>query len=218
MVWPPENHGDLHGEVERLRTAPPNAHGATHVPGGSDPLYSQFGHNLPGVEVVPRYAATGSVTPSQGVIYVTFVTPEQDETVTEISYASGATAGVGQTLVRFGIWEATSETTAVLRAETASDTTIYNAANTLYTRALSTARGGPASYTMLRGVRYGISTLCVGATTAPSVRAAASTIYAIQALPPRMMINLSGQTDHPAIGGSITSNFNSGLVPWGYAG
>lgn len=216
MVWPPENHGDVKGEIDNLRLRPP-AHALTHVPGGTDALHVHFGHNLPGVEVAPRYTASSTVAPSQGVIYVTFVTPEQDVAVTQISYASTGTAGVGQTLVRFGIWEATSETTAVLRAETDSDTTIYSAANTLYTRALSTARGGPASFTMLRGVRYGISTLCVGATTAPSVRAIMASIFSIQALTPRMMMNLSGQADHPAIGASITNNFNSGLIPWGYA-
>jgi len=86
--------------------------------------------------------------------------------VSNISFVSSA-AAITPTLIRFGIYTR-SGTTFTLVARTASDTTIFNANNTKYTRALDTTGGYPATYTLTAGVEYFVSLIQV-ATTGASI-------------------------------------------------
>ena len=72
------------------------------------------------------------------------------------------------TLCRMGLYTYTDAGTATLVARTASDTTLFAATNTVYTRSLDTTGGYPATYTLTAGVRYGAGYIGVG-TTQPQV-------------------------------------------------
>jgi hypothetical protein len=123
------------------------------------------------IATVPRFTLTATTQPASGTIAHNRIIPHRDFTVTNIAFAC-FTAATTQTLIRFGIYTR-SGTTFTLVARTASDTTIFNAANTKFTRALDTTGGYPATYTMTAGAEYFISVIQVATTTA---QLAASTL------------------------------------------
>jgi hypothetical protein len=98
------------------------------------------------------------------------------------------------------------ETTATLVARTASDTTLFAATNTAYTRSLATAGGYPSTYTLVAGTRYGAAVIAVG-TTAPNF-AGRVIVTAVGGLTPRMAGSLSSQSDLVASGTPVTAQAN----------
>jgi len=113
----------------------------------------------------PRFVLQTTSTTSSGVIYHTKIIPHRDFTVSNIAFVSTATTATTPTLIRFGIYTR-SGTTFTLVARTASDTTIFNAANTKFTRALDTAGGYPATYTLTAGAEYWVSNIQVASASA----------------------------------------------------
>lgn len=112
------------------------------------------------------FGASGQ-TLTSGTIYHTRHIAERNFTVSNLSFISGSIAGSSLTLVRFGIYTR-SGTTFSLVARTASDTTIFNALNTRYTRALDTTGGYPATYDFVAGNEYWVSVIVTG-TTMPNL-------------------------------------------------
>jgi hypothetical protein len=146
-----------------------------------------------GLDVYPRgEATTGNSGGASGQIWWIFFTPSVSLTVSAITFCSGATAGSGLTLARMGLYTF-DETTVTLVARTASDTTLFAATNTAYTRSLATAGGYPATYTCSAGTRYGVAVIAVG-TTAPSF-AGRTIVTAVGGQTPRMAASLVSQTD-----------------------
>jgi len=146
-------------------------------------------------ETFSRFFATSSLTLATGTMrYVQFV-PVQDITVSSIAISSGSVASASVTLARFGIY-AINGSSLQLVARTASDTTIFNTASTVYTRSLDTTGGYPATYTLTAGTRYYVGLIVVG-TTAGSV--ANTTLLAAQlaALSPALSYLLAAQSDLP---------------------
>ena len=147
-------------------------------------------------------AALTTVGNTSGTVRVTFFTPLITTTITQITVVSGNTACSGLTLARFGLytWD---ETTATLVARTASDTTIFAATNTAYTRSLDSAGGYPTSYTLTAGVRYGVALVLVGTTMGTLTGRQVGT--GAESLPPRMTGQSSGRTDLPTTTTVVTA-------------
>ena len=150
------------------------------------------------IDVFPRFTPVGVCGQTDGIAVVTYFTPTQNMTVTQITYV-GAAASSGLTLARFGLY---SETT--LLARTASDTTLFNTANTVYTRSFDTAGGYPSSYNLIAGTRYAVGIIQVGGTLG-QLRGAKS-FAGILSLSPQIMGRITGQTDLPTATPNFTTN------------
>lgn len=105
-------------------------------------------------------ATTGTITHTKHV-------PERNMTVSNLSFVTFTTSATGTTLARMGIYTR-SGTTFTLVARTASDTTLFNATSTRFTRALDTTGGYPATYDFVAGSEYWVSLIYVGTGTAPT--------------------------------------------------
>lgn len=146
------------------------------------------------IETFPRNevrAATVGI--ASGSMFICFFTANKTQTISQITTSCGV-AGSGLTLARMGLYTF-DETTATLVARTASDTTLYATANTVYTRSLATAGGYPATYTLQAGTRYGVGVLCVGATV-PNMVGRGDLAW-VAALTPRIVGGVGGLSDMP---------------------
>lgn len=178
--------------------------------GGSPLSAARFNHMEDGIEAIhldseSDYLAVGEATiPRRAVIStavaigtgslrLTYFTARVTEVVTQVRTLSGSTAAVGSTLCRIGVYSADAGTgNLTLVASTASDTALWSATNTAYTKTLS------ASFTKQRGTRYAVGVLCVGASTPPTLAGQASLAAAEAAVAPRLCGFLSSQTDLPS--------------------
>ena len=163
------------------------------------------------VDVFPRIGNfTG--TPSSGSTYFTFFTPRTTTSVSSITIASASTQTTGQSLVRFGLYTVDGSGNATLVARTASDTTIFSAVNTVYTRAFNTTGGYPANYTLTAGTRYALGVVIVAATVGTVYTAFNSIPAALSTLAPRMTGLVAATADLPT---SATSYSTSTVGIWG---
>jgi hypothetical protein len=154
-------------------------------------VWSQASTNI---DVVRREACTiNSVTTVSGRILFTMFTPAFSLSVSQIQMYTGNVAASGLTLARMGLFTWTDSTqTATLLARTASDTTLFNATVTLFTRSFDTTGGYPANYTLSAGTRYAIGVIATG-TTMPQF--AGQTLIAANGLTPRLTSFRDSQTD-----------------------
>lgn len=163
------------------------------------------------IDAVDRTFITTAVPPVNNATYWTFFTPAYTVTVSQIAFAC-TTAASGVTLCRFGIYTADAAGNATLVARTASDTTIFNASNTVFTRSLNTTGGYPATYTLLAGTRYAVS-LCIAAANTGSV-SGASCPNAIAAQSPRVQGVRTGTNELLATQGQGQYNGSVGHIYW----
>jgi hypothetical protein len=154
----------------------------------------------------PRFVLTSSTAPASGTIIHSRIIPHRDFTVTNIAFAATNAASV-PTLIRFGIYTR-SGTTFTLVARTASDTTIFNAASTKFTRALDTTGGYPATYTMIAGTEYFLSVIQVASTPATLLLATARAVSAANAATGAQYYTDAGEVDlaTPSTG-SVSTTF-----------
>jgi hypothetical protein len=141
------------------------------------------------VDVIPRFAATSQLGMVSGITWWTFFTPQKTITVSQISMATQGNAASGLTLAKFGLYTF-DETTATLVAKTTSDTALFNASYSVFTKSFD---GSPANYTLNAGTRYAVAVLLVG-TTMPTL-VAANIPSAMPTITPRMHGWRSGQSD-----------------------
>lgn len=120
------------------------------------------------IDVLDRALVTTSAAPVSSAEYWTFFTAPYALTVSQIAMMN-ATAFSGVTLARMGLYTMDSAGAGTLVARTASDTTLFNVALTLYTRSFDTTGGFPASYTLVAGQRYATA-VCVTATTLGNIQ------------------------------------------------
>lgn len=163
-----------------------------------------------GLDVIPRELATSSASTSTGSLYLTtFHTLSSSGTFSNISMATtGTAAAATPTVCRMGVYTSTDDgSTWTLVAATANDTSLFAATSTVYTRALDTGGGLPASYTCVAGTMYALGVLVVSAATAPSLACAPNTagVSAIGAMSPPMSPTKSGQSDLPTSVSSLSS-------------
>lgn len=163
-------------------------------------VHERFNGSTTAIDALPRTASITGIATSLGQVFLTFFTPITNLTVTQVSYANGATVSSGLTLCRFGLYTFDG-TTATLVARTASDTTLFNTANTVYTRSFATAGGYPSSYDLVAGSRYAAAVIQVG-TTGGNVSGISFGPTGIGGASPRVMGVSGSQTDLPT---TITS-------------
>lgn len=163
------------------------------------------------LETMPRLNATSqsaSGTPNGRVVF-NYFTPEQTLTVSSLTIANstGGTDSGGTTVRRLGLYTV-SGTTHTLVARTASDATIGNTTNTVYTRSLDTTGGYPSTYTLNAGTTYAFALIFYntgGTFTSPTLFVNGTGIGALPALSPVMSAFLAGQTDLVTSTSSVTN-------------
>jgi hypothetical protein len=163
------------------------------------------------IDAVDRNMIVQAVAPVSNAVYWTFFTPAYTLTITQIAFAC-VSAASGVTLCRFGLYTADASGNATLVARTASDTTIFNASNTVFTRSLDTTGGYPSSYALNAGTRYAVA-LCISASNTGTV-SAASVPGVIAALSPRVQGVRTGANDILTTQGSGQYNGTVGLIYW----
>jgi hypothetical protein len=227
----------LTGDSRLTDARTPTSHASSHASGGADALtlaasqidsgtladarlssavalHSQInttlGQAVGVIDAIPRTTSAAGVTAAAGQALIAFFTPTATLTVSQIamSTATGAVAA-GLTLARMGMYTYTEGGTATLVARTASDTSLFAATTTTYTRSLDTTGGYPSTYTLNAGTRYGVAYICVGTTQPQLVGRAVPT--AVGVLSPRLSGSSSTSlSDLPA---SLTPNQN-GQAPF----
>ena len=158
------------------------------------------------IDWLPRgHGVIGNAGAFSGSLNLAFFTAPTNSTVTTITFVSGGTATASLTLCKFALFTV-SETitdgttltspTITMVAQTASDTTIGNVSNTIYSRVFSTAGGYPSSYSLIAGTRYAVGFLLVG-TTAGTWQAGTLSTGAFMRLPPMAAGNVTSLSDMP---------------------
>lgn len=146
-----------------------------------------------GESTMPRGNITGSgVLVTTGALTLSYFTARKTEAVTQIRTITAAQAQVGPTLSRMAVYSVDDAGNLLLVASTASNTSLWTAANTVYTSSFS------ASWNKLRGNRYAVGILTVGATTAPSFVGSAAIPAAEAFLNPRLSAEVTGLSDLPS--------------------
>ena len=193
-----------------------SAHASSHSTGGSDAItpanigavsenallgFSNSSATV--IDTIPRNIQNAGPTLTSGSVLLTFFTPLVTRTITQIALCTGGNAASGLTLARIGLytWD---ETNATLVAAVASDTTLFAATNTVYTRSLSTGGSLPSSYTLTAGSRYGLAVLAIG-TTMPTIIGLNSSGFNMLPLTPRTNGQRPTQTD-------LTTSFTSSNI------
>jgi hypothetical protein len=166
------------------------------------------------IDWLPRgHGVIGGANASSGLLNLAFFTAPTNTTVTTITFVTAGTATASLTLCKFALFTV-SETiidgktvtspSITMVAQTASDTTIGNVANTIYSRTFSTAGGFPASYDLVAGSRYAVGFLLVG-TTAGQWQTATVSTGAFMRLPPMVAGNVGSLSDMPTSATTVSS-------------
>jgi hypothetical protein len=160
------------------------------------------------IENLPRYAAVSDVAQGGGEVTISFFTALEDTSLSQLIMFSGATQSSGLSLARMGFYTVNGSGDPTLVARTASDTTLFNTANTKYTKSFDTTGGYPASYTIQRGETYGIGVIQVG-TTKASLRGVALGSSGLTSMTPVMARLKASESDLQSLtaaGMSLTGN------------
>ena len=168
------------------------------------------------IDWLPRgHGVIGAAGASSGLLTLAFFTAPTNSTATTITFVSAGTATASLTLCKFALFTV-SETitdgttltspTITMVAQTASDTTIGNVSNTIYSRTFSTAGGYPASYNLVAGTRYAVGFLLVGTTGGQWQTATVST-GTFMRLPPMVAGNVSSLTDMPTSATTVSTGY-----------
>lgn len=168
----------------------------THRNTEYDPMLGALGMGSATPETMPRVSAAAAGNTVSGEVHLAFFTAAENKTVSNISMVTSGTAAATVTLIRMGLYTVDGSGNVTLVAQTASDTALFNAINTTFTRAFSTTGGYPASYNLVAGTRYAVGFIVV-ATTRPTLYHGPTQNLAITSLEPRMAAVLASQSDLP---------------------
>jgi hypothetical protein len=144
---------------------------------------------------VLRPLVTTNASLASGVLRLAFFTARKTETVNSLRVFSASTAaGATPSLVRSGIYSVDGSSNITLQAAIVNDTSIFAAANTAYTRALS------VPFAKVAGTRYAVGVLVVTAAAAPNTPCSLPAIPTSEAstIAPILSAQVGGQTDLPA--------------------
>ncbi|HUQ85068.1 MAG TPA: hypothetical protein VM077_01985 [Candidatus Limnocylindrales bacterium] len=180
-----------------------------YIPGGVDPNALTTGEST----IRRRDIDTNGISQGSTTLRVAYFTAGKTETITQVRFISGGTAaGATPTICRIGIWTADAAGALLsLVASTTNDTTLWAAAATVYTKALT------ASFTKVVGQRYAVGTLVVSAAATPTTvgtNGVGGLPAAEAGLSPRMSGTVAGQSNLPAsvVAGSISDNASAVYV------
>jgi len=150
-------------------------------------------------EIVPRrnLMDSNAVAHTSGTLALSYFTADKTETINNVTLYTGNTAaGATPSLCRVGIYSLDGSGNGTLVASTANDTALFAAANTAYTKALSSA------FNKVEGTRYAVALLVTSNATMPSfmgpLAVANAPAQVVMGLAPRLVGRLTGQTDLPA--------------------
>lgn len=144
-------------------------------------------------ETMDRHQANSGQSMTTQTLRLSYFTCAQDGTANNIVACSGGTAaGATPTLVRYGLYTVAANGDITLVASTANDTAIFVAANTEYSKALS------SPYARIFGQRYAIGILVVTAAATPTVAGTGTTASATMARAPRLCAIVTSQADLPS--------------------
>jgi hypothetical protein len=145
-----------------------------------------------GAENMPRWAANNStgITMTSGAVRFSYFVAPRNMALTRLSVSSGTTAAAATpTLARAGLYSVAGNGDLTQLAATTSDTGMFAAALTPYSRALST------TVTLTEGQAYAVATVVVTAAAAPTVQGALAGTGGDNSLAPRLSGVLTAQTD-----------------------
>jgi hypothetical protein len=147
-----------------------------------------------GEETFPRdFIAALTLGTNTGTLRLSYLTARKSETTTQIRVLSGSTsAAATPTLVRIGLFSIAGNGDGTLVAATTSDTALFAAANTRYTKSWA------SSYAKVAGQRYAVGILVVTSATAPSLAGVGAGNSPALADDPRLTASIASQTDLPA--------------------
>jgi hypothetical protein len=144
---------------------------------------------------MPRGEVQSNVTLTSGTLRLSYFTATKTETINNIKgFTASTAAGATPTLCRLGLYSVDSSGNLTLVASCASDTTMFAATTTVYSRALS------APYLKVAGQRYAVGALVVTGAAAPTFPASFFSGLGAEmtTTEPTEAAALSGQTDLPA--------------------
>jgi hypothetical protein len=144
------------------------------------------------VDVIDRATVTTTRVPNTGTIFFSFFSPVSNVTISSISMATGASVASSVTLARMGLytWDGTTLT---LVARTASDTTLFTSAATVFTRSFDTSGSYPATYTLAAGTRYAVAVIVVASSV--GLLLAGNAPNTLAGLTPRVQAARNGASD-----------------------
>jgi hypothetical protein len=149
-----------------------------------------------GEATIPRHLVQStSAATSTGNMRLTYFTARKSESITQVRMWCGGTAAAATpTLIRIGLYTVAANGDITLAASTDSDTALFAATNTSYTKALAAPLGKVA------GQRYAVGLLVVTAGAAPTVYGHAiwGAATAEPAAAPRISGSVGSQSDLPA--------------------
>lgn len=146
-----------------------------------------------GEETVPRVLtqAANALATTQ-VLRLTYFTARKTESISQVKMVTGGTAaGATPSLVRIGIYSVAPNGDLTLIASTPTDTALFAAANTAYTKALS------AAFTKVEGQRYAVGLLLNTAAAFPTILGAAQQNAVLGAVAPILNGSVTAQADLP---------------------
>jgi hypothetical protein len=163
-----------------------------------------------GLDIMPRFFASGSRAFTNGTLYLTTFTPTSDTVVSNIitfCTTAGTDTG-GTTTRRMGLFTVDRTNTQVtLVARTNADATLWTTTGS-FQRALSTTGGYPSSYTLLGGVTYAVGCLAYntgGVFGAPTLTGNVGLTTAINQLSPFIAATFGVATDLPTTATTVST-------------
>ena len=128
-----------------------------------------------------------------------------------VTFATTGGTDTGGTTVRRMALFTVSGLSLTLVARTASDSTLWNTSNTLYTRALSTTGGYPSTYTLNAGTTYAFGMIAYntgGTFGQPTVSSGFTTTQTLQ---PYIALGLASQIEIPTTATTFATNQNNAV-------
>jgi hypothetical protein len=164
------------------------------------------------IDWLPRNHGTiGNTSATSGNLKLAFFTAPYDLTATTITFVNAGTVTGSLSLCRFALFTVSETITdsvtvttpsITMVARTASDTTVGNVSNTIYSRTFNTTGGYPASYNLVAGTRYAVGLLIVGSTPG-TWQAATVTSGSFMRLPPMAAGAVTGLSEIPTSATSV---------------
>lgn len=175
-------------------------------------LITNSGSGVIGVETFSRYYIGGTSNGlTSGYLFLTYFTPGNSYTASNFGCATG-TAMSGGTLAQYGLYSvaANGNLTLVARSSAAS-VTAFSASGSNTSVFDSTL---VSSYTLLRGQRYAIGLIQIGAGTVPTIKG--NQISQVLQIAPVICEQLTGQSGMPTsiLASSFTGNIAA--INWSY--
>lgn len=146
-----------------------------------------------------RFLNAQNISMTSQTIRLSFFTARKSGTYTQLRCSSGTSGQTLATIVKFAIFSVAGDGTLTCIGVTANDTTLLATGGTEYTK------GTTASFDLVAGQRYAFGVLVVTAGTLATLVGNVLFIASIAGRAPMLAGQVLGQSDMPAINGTIAS-------------